>query len=295
MADSCWICNQTANVANQGGKSWYRVTCLRCGEYRITDEISTQRNPIPSSERHRLSYWCRQRALDSRDPPSFDSDSIKAIEAELPNPRPHTKSDLLLQSLGKLFPKPGQILKFEWDSDYPLSCAVDGAEMRFHVDSLKGRSLIHGEHGSEKITWSGWDRIEQLEKNPIVSKYVFVAFKFTDEMLAAWHTSFGTAIKEAGFDPIVASYPEHNDRIDAKIIADIKKSRFVVADVTGANPGVYFEAGFAIGLGRPVIWTCHVDREKTDMHFDTKQYNHILWKDYDDLRKKLYVRIVATI
>ena len=32
-------------------------------------------------------------------------------------------------------------------------------------------------------------------------------------------------------------------------MAEIRRSRFVVADYTGQVNGVYFEAGFALGLG----------------------------------------------
>jgi hypothetical protein len=55
-----------------------------------------------------------------------------------------------------------------------------------------------------------------------------------------------------------------------------------------------FEAGFALGLSRPVIWTCHRGQEG-DMHFDTRRYNHILWEQDADLREQLYYRIAATI
>jgi hypothetical protein len=47
-------------------------------------------------------------------------------------------------------------------------------------------------------------------------------------------------------------------------------------------------------LGRPVIWTCKRAR-KEDMHFDTRQYNHILWDTAADLGDQLYYRIIATI
>lgn len=51
----------------------------------------------------------------------------------------------------------------------------------------------------------------------------------------------------------------HIDRIDAKIIADIKDSLFLVADVTRQKQGVYFEAGFALGLKLPVISSVRED------------------------------------
>ena len=75
------------------------------------------------------------------------------------------------------------------------------------------------------------------------------------------------------FSPFIRPKPQ-----GIKPSARIKRSRFLVADVTGGRQGVYFEGGFAKGLGLPVIWTCShgTDAElKKWMHFDTRQYNHI--------------------
>ena len=86
----------------------------------------------------------------------------------------------------------------------------------------------------------------------------------------------------------------HNENIIFKIIAEIRSSQFLVADFTGQNRGVYLEAGFAMGLGRPVIWTCRKD-DFGKTHFDIKQFNHILWEAPEDLREKLADRIKAII
>jgi len=67
-----------------------------------------------------------------------------------------------------------------------------------------------------------------------------------------------------------------------------------VADFTGSRGGVYFEAGFALGLGIPVIWSCRKNDVKK-VHFDTRQYNHIVWNDSSDLYRQLRDRIEATI
>lgn len=80
------------------------------------------------------------------------------------------------------------------------------------------------------------------------------------------------------------------EKICDKIQVDIKKSRIVIADVTENNSGVYYEAGFAQGLGIPVIWTCRKDKI-SEVHFDTRQYNHILWESKEELYEKLKVRI----
>ncbi len=49
-----------------------------------------------------------------------------------------------------------------------------------------------------------------------------------------------------------------------------------------------------MGIGIPVIWTCR-DTDIKKAHFDTRQYNHIVWTDTVDLRKKLIDRIEATL
>ena len=84
--------------------------------------------------------------------------------------------------------------------------------------------------------------------------------------------------------------------ITDKIIAEIRRSRFLVADFThgcdGARGSVYYEAGFAHGLNIPVIFTA---REGTKPHFDTSTYPHIFW-NRDNLpafRTALTNRILA--
>jgi hypothetical protein len=70
----------------------------------------------------------------------------------------------------------------------------------------------------------------------------------------------------------------------------------LIADFSGLRSGVFYEAGFAKGLGREVVFTVReADVEKLKEHFDTRQYNHIVYDSPEDLRKKLYNRIGATI
>ena len=58
---------------------------------------------------------------------------------------------------------------------------------------------------------------------------------------------------------------------------------------------MYYEAGFAMGIGLPVIWTCRED-ERKGLHFDIRQYNCIFWDTLDDtLRDKLRYRIESVL
>ena len=73
----------------------------------------------------------------------------------------------------------------------------------------------------------------------------------------------------------------------------------MVADFThfaekGVRGSVYYEAGFAYGLGLPVLYSCREDL-KNELHFDTRQYPHILWKTPEDLYAELRDKIGALI
>jgi nucleoside 2-deoxyribosyltransferase len=87
---------------------------------------------------------------------------------------------------------------------------------------------------------------------------------------------------------------EHNNQITDEIMAGIRRAEFVVADFTNHRAGVYYEAGFARGPGREVIYCCKEDSFR-ERHFDTSVINHVVWTDAADLRKKLADRIRATI
>ena len=102
----------------------------------------------------------------------------------------------------------------------------------------------------------------------------------------------------AGYEPKRIDRHPHNQKIDDEIIAMIRRSKFVIADLTGQRGGVYFEAGFAMGLGREVIWTCCKDElDKHEIHFDTRQYYFVTWEPdkLSDFQERLHNRIEAIV
>ena len=75
----------------------------------------------------------------------------------------------------------------------------------------------------------------------------------------AWINGFDPGIRAAGFRPLRLDNEDYVGGITDEIMAQIKRSRFVVADYTAQRKSVYFEAGFALGLGLTVIPTCRAD------------------------------------
>ena len=144
------------------------------------------------------------------------------------------------------------------------------------------------------ITPEGWEHLERLRAINPDSSQGFVAMQFNKEMDKKFETIFKPAIKAAGYIAHRVDKSEHNNKIDDEIILQIRRSRFIVADLTGMNAGAYFELGFAEGLGLTCFQTC---RGIEDLHFDRRQQNSIIWGDMSDeeFRTALARRIEATV
>jgi hypothetical protein len=149
-----------------------------------------------------------------------------------------------------------------------------------------------------QIRAQGWARYEELTARAADSTQGFIAMWFGDEVEKAYTDGIAPAIEGAGYKPLRIDSINHNGKVDDRIIAEIRKSRFIVADFScepeKVRGGVYYEAGFAEGIGIEIFWTVRESSVK-DLHFDTRQYNHIVWKDLTDLREKLKNRIVAVL
>lgn len=136
---------------------------------------------------------------------------------------------------------------------------------------------------------------DELLRNRIsireLRKTVFIAMSFASEMDKAREAIMRT-IEDKGYKAIVIDEKEHNEQIVPQIFEEINKAEFVIADLTGHRNGVYYEAGFAKGLNKQVIFTCRAD-DFGNSHFDVKQINTIMWDDVWELKKKLRKRIEA--
>ena len=160
--------------------------------------------------------------------------------------------------------------------------------------------------GRVRLSSRGFDYLESIETGGAATDQAFVAMWFTPELDSAYEQAIAPAILDAGYRPLRIDQKETINKIDDEIIAEIRASRFIVADFTcgifgdkdtkrgEARGGVYFEAGFALGLRMPVIWTVRSDCVDF-LHFDTQQFAHIVWSDTADLRERLTNRIRAVI
>jgi nucleoside 2-deoxyribosyltransferase len=115
---------------------------------------------------------------------------------------------------------------------------------------------------------------------------------FSDKHAPIYTGGIKPAVSAAGYDPVWMKDVLTNEDINYRMVVEIRKSQLLVADFTDLKAGVYFEAGFALGLGRNVFWTTQAS-DLPDIHFDTNHYQHIVWKTHEELRDCLREKIIA--
>jgi hypothetical protein len=121
----------------------------------------------------------------------------------------------------------------------------------------------------------------------IITDTVFTIMPFVDDFREAFE-SFFIVCGEFGFRAERTDESTSNERIIPRILEGIRRSAFVIADVTCASPNVSYEVGFAQGVGRPVIITA---RKGTVLPFDFADIPTVFWTGQDDLRQQLRKRI----
>ena len=297
--DVCPVCgyerrSMTAPVDDYANR--LVVDCPRCGMFHI-GRMAARRVKGDEVSGTKLSAWIRDHGEFGRQPPTIIDERLDRIADSFPHYRVSEKQRLLLSAIERRT-KPAEATRLVVEQDFPVVWAENANELRYLLRALSDRELISLSEGIEgstcEITPTGWDYLEEMESRRDSGNQVFVAMSFDATMDAAWSEGIRPALESVDYRAYRVDMDPHNDRIDAKIQAEIKASRFIVADVTGQRQGVYFEAGYALGLGMPVVW-CVREDELDDVHFDTRQFNHIVWRDPSELRQLLAERVAGAL
>jgi len=260
--EPCPICNGTMEFASIGNRDAYSVTCEICGEYNLTRTalVNLRNSDLTLRQRANIYGWLRMN-------PHYEISTTNLGNLKrIPTPSFHDKADRILLYFDKKTSYAGGKISKN-DSWLGFSSCLNQEELEEILSFLVSEGRISQETITPnllvKIEHRGWCHLESIKKINAESNQGFVAMWFSNDLQKIYDEVISVGILAAGYAPHRVDQREHNDKIDDEIIAQIRKSRFVLADFTGHRSGVYFEAGFAKGLNLEVIWTCRDDDVNT--------------------------------
>ena len=311
---TCRICRLQDAAVRHSYEDVSLVSCPRCGHYSISRSAAIEWENKVLTERQiaHAAGWVREHQHAK-----ISTNELATLE-NLPLPTIGERAWKILAELERRSPELGTVhnIQFgtlreaaEWMG---ISWSVTIREVAYLFESylMETLGLIQGNAPHSiatpnalalinlKITPRGYAQLEESRQRNLDSQLGFCAMWFDAELEFLWVDCIEPAIALAGYEPKRIDRHPHNNKIDDEIVAMIRRSKFVVADFTGQRGGVYFEAGFAKGLGLEVIWTVRKDElDEHKVHFDNRQFNFVTWESnrLEDFKNRLQFRIEATL
>ena len=303
FVDSATIDDTLLNIDSPRAGGKYCIDVIGRAEKMFAD--------LDNHAKARLTTWLIEQRRLGDECPEIRSYQVESI-IQRPHLPVHARADELLKCIQERTPFVGEksVVPNRGDSSNELLAgflayteSIELKEMLYLLNYLIGQGWLISDAPTINvtkviITVEGYARLAELENVRKATSQAFVAMWFDESLDLAFEVAFEPAIKNAGYTAVRVDRQEHIGKIDDQIIAEIRRSSFVIVDFTqgtdGARGGVYYEAGFAHGLDIPVIFTCRSDSIE-DVHFDTRQYNHIIWDSLESLKERLENRIAAVI
>ena len=203
----------------------------------------------------------------------------------------------LIRYIGDEVSKSGQpVRRFYCRSDYELIDAPSPLFAEQLIQELRDRGIIKTRPpmaGSRReirffevnLTRKGWEQYAAEKRGQPDGNHGFLAMQFDEPDLDDFVRNVlkPTVSEEIGYQLLHMRDVGRAGVIDNIMRAQIRDAKFAIVDLTHDNNGAYWEAGFAEGLGKPVIYICEkkkFDEKKT--HFDTNHCTTVPWSRNDD-------------
>jgi hypothetical protein len=121
---------------------------------------------------------------------------------------------------------------------------------------------------------------------------IFVLMPFAAEFGDVYLLGIREVGEKLGFAVDRADDIEHNENILEVIQEHIRQCDVVIADMSGRNPNVFYEIGYAHALERPTILLC---RKADNIPFDLQSINYIGYSSIVELRDRLERRLKSLL
>lgn len=290
---NCPICTGgliAAPVSSSRGGQVYH--CANCGRYELsgTFEQVLRASQEAPARLAILSHAVRRMQRDN-DVAHISTHVAEAIWRGDRLPTAAEQFDNLVLYLGTTLSEPGATVDLNPQDLRALLGSITASAAGWVLKTCQEQGLVEGivtQTISEPtsllqatLSPAGWYRFQELQVQARGSRRAFMAMRFGDDQMdRMFFDHFKPATLRAGFELMKLDEEPRAGLIDDRLRLEIRRSRFLVADLSHGNPGAYWEAGYAEGLGRPVIYTCRKDifeDPRTKPHFDTNHHLTIVW------------------
>lgn len=285
---SCHMCRTDVNPNTP-----ITVKCDVCGKYEISSSANypeqIELTPIQRAAlSHRLKMASREGAPIILTP---DWEDRLLRDATLPSPA--IQATNIIRYVGDETSKSGEQLP---NLPVDFHSIIGAPNRRFAArlaKELLERRVLSGSDASGHsgpqiinvgLTLDGWERYEAEKSGKVSGMYGFIAMKFGDNTLDPFVKDVvKPAVKNGiGYDLLDMRNVARAGIIDNIMRTQIRDAAFVIVDLTHDNYGAYWEAGYAEGLGKPVIYICEKGKfEEAKTHFDTNHCTTVLWNHED--------------
>jgi hypothetical protein len=261
-----------------------------CSKYDIDDYLEPRHSRTKQRARAALGHWLRTHPSRTTDTTYLGDTLVEdAVNGKLQLPTPAQVALNIIRYVGDRTFDSGEPLE-EIGADFtPTVGALSRRAAVELVSELRDAGILKAEDANlighwnsmeVSLTLQGWERYQQEARGKETAHYGFVALKFNDPVLDPFLNShIKPALKELGFELRDMRERARAGVIDNLLRIEIRDADFILADLTHDNPGSYWEAGYAEGLGKPVLYIC--ERSKFDQvksHFDTNHCTTVCWE-----------------
>ncbi len=115
-------------------------------------------------------------------------------------------------------------------------------------------------------------------------KHIFVAMPFEEEMQDVYEFGICEPVNASGCLCERCDESAFTGEVLEYIRGRIATAKVVVAEMTGSNPNVYLEVGYAWGKGVPTLL---IAKKGQELPFDVRTHKCVYYKTISDLRKQL--------
>lgn len=289
----------------------YGFVCNACGgRFEITRQAFVSYFGEKLSDFHRavLSHQLSTFSRESDSTwPKITMDWMARFERDARLPSPPQQATNLIRLIGDQLSTTGEGFSIRGEADVARVGAFDLKMLTVLRTELETRGFLQelghaqDECGSPSgklygLTLDGWERYEAERHGHIAGRYGFIAMEFNDGRLETFVEQIvKPAVRgEMGYQLFDVRDMSRAGVIDNIIREKIRDAAFVLADLTHDNHGAYWEAGYAEGLGKPVVYLC--GREKfgqSKTHFDTNHCTTVMWSDTE--ADEFKAQLIATL